>query len=159
MTQPASAKAWAIQLTQLLTHVRGPDRFPVDVESLALEYSRKCFPDPITLVQGAKLDGFEGALYRSKGVKAMWSIVYNDYLPVPGRIRFVLAHEFGHYLRHRQELDRFFCTQRDVTQWDPVDAARETDANQFASYLLMPLDDFRRQIAGADSISGANAGG
>lgn len=148
MTPPASAKAWAIQLTKMLAQVLGTDRFPVDVESLALDYSRQRFPDPITLVKGASLDGFEGALYRGKGAKAMWSIVYNASLPVPGRIRFVLAHEFGHYLRHRQELDQFFCTQRDVTQWDPKDAARETDANQFASYLLMPLDDFRRQIAG-----------
>lgn len=37
--------------------------------------------------------------------KAAWSIVYNDALPVRGRINFVLAHEFGHYLRHRYEID------------------------------------------------------
>jgi hypothetical protein len=100
------------------------------------------------MVKGERLDGFEGALYRSKGAKPMWSIVYNDSLSVPGRVNFVLAHEFGHYLRHRQELDEFFCSQRDVTQWDRQDAARENDANQFASYLLMPIDDFRKQVSG-----------
>lgn len=32
--------------------------------------------------------------------------------------------------------------------WDREDQARKMDANQFASYLLMPIDDFPRQIAG-----------
>ena len=148
MSQLASGKAWAIRLTQILNKVPGIERFPVDVKALAQDYSRQCFSDPITMVKGERLDGFEGALYRSKGPKPMWSIVYNDSLAVPGRINFVLAHEFGHYLRHRQELDEFFCSQRDVTQWDRDDAARESDANQFASYLLMPIDDFRKQVSG-----------
>ena len=148
MSQLASGKAWAIRLTQILNKVPGIERVPVDVKALAQDYSRQCFSDPITMVKGEKLDGFEGALYRSKGAKSMWSIVYNDSLSVPGRINFVLAHEFGHYLRHRQELDEFFCSQRDVTQWDREDAARESDANQFASYLLMPIDDFRKQVSG-----------
>jgi hypothetical protein len=60
----------------------------------------------------------------------------------------VLAHEFGHYLRHRHELEEFLCSQRDMIEWDREDQLRETDANQFASYLLMPIDDFRRQLAG-----------
>jgi hypothetical protein len=148
MSQLASGKAWAIRLTKILNTVPGIERFPVDVKALAQDYSHQCFSDPITMVKGERLDGFEGALYRSKGTKPMWSIVYNDSLSVPGRINFVLAHEFGHYLRHRQELDEFFCSQRDVTQWDREDAARECDANQFASYLLMPIDDFRKQVSG-----------
>lgn len=148
MNEPASGKAWANRLTQILNQVQGVDRFPVEVRTLAPEYSRQCFSDPITLVKGEKLNGFEGALFRSKGAKPMWSIVYNDSLPIPGRINFVLAHEFGHYLRHRRELDEFFCSQRDVLHWDREDAVRETDANQFASYLLMPIDDFRRQLSG-----------
>jgi hypothetical protein len=148
MSQLASGKAWANRLTQILNKVPGIERFPVDVKALAQDYSRQCFSDPVTMVKGERLDGFEGALCRSKGARPMWSIVYNDSLSVPGRINFVLAHEFGHYLRHRQELDEFFCSQREVTQWDREDAARESDANQFASYLLMPIDDFRKQILG-----------
>jgi Zn-dependent peptidase ImmA (M78 family) len=99
MSQLASGKAWAIRLTQILNKVPGIERFPVDVKALAQDYSRQCFSDPITMVKGERLDGFEGALYRSKGAKPMWSIVYNDSLSVPGRVNFVLAHEFGHYLR------------------------------------------------------------
>lgn len=148
MTEPPSGIAWAIRLTRMLDQVFDPERFPVDVARLALEYTQSCFADPITMVKGAKLDGFEGGLFRNRKAKAAWSIVYNDTLPVRGRVNFVLAHEFGHYLRHRHELDEFLCSQRDMIEWDREDQARETDANQFASYLLMPIDDFRRQIAG-----------
>ena len=66
------------------------------------------------MVKGGHLPGFEGGLFRNRKGKAAWSIVYNDALPVRGRINFVLAHEFGHYLRHRHELDEFLCSQRDM---------------------------------------------
>jgi hypothetical protein len=148
MKEPSSGKGWAIQLTRMLDQVLGPDRFPVDVAALALDYSRQCFSDPITMVKGEALQGFEGGLFRSRKGKPAWSIVYNDALPVRGRINFVLAHEFGHYLRHRHKLDEFLCSQRDMIEWDREDQAREADANQFASYLLMPIADFRRQLAG-----------
>lgn len=148
MTEPSSGIAWANRLARMLDRVFGLDRFPVDVTALALDYSRQCFGDPITMVKGAALDGFEGGLFRNRKGKAAWSIVYNDALLVRGRINFVLAHEFGHYLRHRHELDEFLCSQRDMIEWDREDQARETDANQFASYLLMPMADFRSQLAG-----------
>ena len=35
-----------------------------------------------------------------------------------------------------------------MIEWDREDHAREADANQFAAYLLMPIGDFRRQLAG-----------
>ncbi|MBK8174773.1 MAG: ImmA/IrrE family metallo-endopeptidase [Rhodospirillales bacterium] len=148
MTEPSSGRAWANRLTRMLDQVLGSERFPVDVTALALNYSRQCFADPITMVKGAALDGFEGGLFRKRTGKAEWSIVYNDALPVRGRINFVLAHELGHYLRHRHQLDEFLCSQRDMVDWDREDQARETDANQFASYLLMPIGDFRRQLSG-----------
>lgn len=148
MTEVRSGRAWAIRLTRMLDQVLGPDRFPVDVKSLALEYSHQYFSDPVTMVTGESLPGFEGGLFRNRKSRAQWSIVYNDALPVRGRINFVLGHEFGHYLRHRHELDEFRCSRRDMIEWDRRDAVRETDANEFASYLLMPIADFRRQIAG-----------
>jgi IrrE N-terminal-like domain len=148
MTEPSSGRAWANRLTRMLDQVLGPDRFPVDVTTLALDYSRQCFPDPITMVKGEALQGFEGGLFRNGKGKAEWGIVYNDALLVRGRINFVVAHELGHYLRHRHELDEFLCSQRDMIEWDREDRAREADANQFAAYLLMPIGDFRRQLAG-----------
>ena len=51
----------ANDLTVLLRTVLGEDRFPVDVEALALEISRN-HEDPITAIKGVEIDGFEGML-------------------------------------------------------------------------------------------------
>src|SRR5262245_5154712 len=68
----------------------------------------------------------------------------------PGRLRFTLAHEFGHLaLRHHNR--RFGDLSRDLTRfrdpeglaWDPGDPI-EVEANQFAAELLMPAAMFRR---------------
>jgi hypothetical protein len=100
----------------MLDQVLGPDHFPVDVTALALDYSRQCFSDPITMVKGEALQGFGGGLFRNRKGKAAWSILYNDALPVRRRINFVLAHEFGHYRLHRHDLDEFLCSQRDMIE-------------------------------------------
>ena len=56
-----------------------------------------------------------------------------------GRRRFTIAHEFGHYLMHRSLFPKGLeCNEEAVKL--------EAEADTFAAYLLMPLDDFRRQI-------------
>jgi Zn-dependent peptidase ImmA (M78 family) len=126
----------------------GAERFPVKVDELAKEYSSRCFPDaPITKIEGADLPGFEGML-APNSAKTKWRIVYNNQGCSPGRIRFTLAHEFGHYLLHRSQQQEFACSELDMHDWDSKERALESDADTFASYLLMPLDDFRRQVAG-----------
>jgi hypothetical protein len=101
VTAPPAPKAMANRLSHLLTQVRGPDRFPVAVAELAVEYSRQCFPgEPIAKVQGEDLEGFEGMLTRHpSGTK--WLLLYNSGSASEGRRRFTIAHEFGHYLLHR----------------------------------------------------------
>jgi hypothetical protein len=148
MSEPRTPAAWANRLSRLLAAALGDQRFPVDVERLALEYTREVFEDPITKVIPAELRGFEGALYRSPSGKARWCIVYNQAIESPGRIRFTLGHELGHYLLHRAEREAFECTPRDMARWREDDGRRELEANRFASYLLMPIDDFRRQVDG-----------
>lgn len=51
-----------------------------------------------------------------------------------GRLRFVIAHEIGHHRLHRSQptLD----TARELSTW--TDSSKETEANVFASELLMP---------------------
>ena len=62
-------------------------------------------------------------------------------------VKLGLAHEFGHYLLHRQDyIDGIRCTQQDMVRWDSAYAQIERQANEFAATLLMPFDDFRRQI-------------
>ena len=63
----------------------------------------------------------------------------------PGRRRFTVAHEFGHYLLHRRSRPSGFrCSEAAVDARDGIQIERE--ANDFASTLLMPLDDFRIQL-------------
>ena len=95
---------------------------------------------------GEPLDGFEGALFPSPSGKPRWLIAYNSALTSEGRIRYTQAHELGHYLLHRKPGQSIRCRARDMLIWDPAYERREAEANQFASYLLMPIDDYRRQV-------------
>lgn len=125
----------------------GEDRFPVDVRGLALEYSRQCFPEePIVSVEPLNIPGFEGLL-ACHSSKKKWKIGYNSSIKSPGRIRFTLAHELGHYLLHREGQRSFSCTQQDMHEWDEGDRKIESEADTFASFLLMPANDFRCQIS------------
>jgi hypothetical protein len=129
----------------------GLDPFPIKVASLAMEYSRQVFPnEPITLVDGVELSaGFDGMLMPNPHVRGEWGIVYNKAIRSPGRINFTLAHELGHYLLHRHiSPSGIQCGSREMLDWRSELGAIEAQANTFASYLLMPLDDFRQQIAG-----------
>jgi hypothetical protein len=56
--------------------------------------------------------------------------------------RFVVAHEIGHFLRHPDEDAYAACTRGDLTDYG---GGRETEANDFASELLMPTSLFRRR--------------
>jgi IrrE N-terminal-like domain len=148
MTAARSPQRWAIDLSLLLNTVLGKDRFPVNVPELAQEYSRQRYPDdPISLVRGEVLPGFDGALYRAPVGKKGWGIFFNRGLTSAGRINFTLAHELGHYLIHRVAYPNGFqCGDQDVVRWDSEYGQVEHQANVFAANLLMPLDDYRRQI-------------
>ena len=148
MTAAFGPQRWAVQLTTLLNAVYGPNHFPIDVEAIARDYSAQRFPgDAITLVKGDNLPGFDGALYRAPAGKTGWGIVYNNAISSPGRINFTLAHELGHYLLHRTQFPNGIrCGAQDIVRWDSEYGQIEHQANQFAAYLLMPFDDFRRQI-------------
>lgn len=156
---PTTPEAWANRLTLLLNAVhgaQGTSRFPIDVGSLAQDFSRQVFPDaPITMVAGAPLSkGVEGMLVQKDDGSGEWGILYNSSIRSRGRQNFTLAHEFGHYLLHRAELGSGRqCSGRDMGEWSngrqrTREEIVEAEANTFASYLLMPLDDFRRRIEG-----------
>lgn len=152
MTKPLSPQRWANDLTVVLRSAFGAERFPVDVKEIAMAYSAQRFPDdPVTLVRGANLPGFEGALAPSPPGKRGWGIFYNSAISSSGRMNFTLGHEFGHYLIHRLDYPKGFkCNTEDMASWDSKFGQLEHQANVFAATLLMPLDDFRGQIAGDD---------
>ena len=73
--------------------------------------------------------------------------IYNKAVNSPGRINFTLAHEFGHYLLHRQDYPKGIeCRQDDIVRWDSDYSKIEQQANEFAAALLMPLPDYCQQI-------------
>lgn len=146
--KPLSPQRWAYNLTHILNAAFGADHFPIHVSAIAKEFSHQRFPDdPITMVKGASLPGFEGALYRAPAGKTGWGILYNSDITSTGRKNFTLAHEFGHYLLHRLIYPNGIeCREQDIVRWDSEYAQIEHQANVFAATLLMPLDDFRRQI-------------
>lgn len=148
MTARPSPERWAINISLLLNQALGNQRFPVDVPFVAQEFSAQRFPnDRISHVLGDALPGFDGALVRAQEGQNGWGIIYNTDVGSPGRVNFTLAHEFGHYLLHREEHPNgFHCSQQDIVRWDSEYRLLEREANTFAAGLLMPLDDFRRQI-------------
>jgi hypothetical protein len=54
----------------VLNTVLGPEHFPIDVIQVARDYTAQRFPgDAITMVEGANLPGFDGALCRAPAGK------------------------------------------------------------------------------------------
>lgn len=151
---PSAPQSWAIHLSKMVKifhEAHGLDRFPIDVAAIAREYTKNVFPDaPITLVQGRHFSkNFEGALIPNPDKSGEWGIFYNSSISSIGRINFTLGHELGHYLLHRQlSGEAIYCDKSDMWKWDSDYGRMESEANQFSSYLLMPLDDFRRQTNG-----------
>lgn len=147
LTLSKSPERWAIEISVILKTVLQENRFPVDVRNVAKEISLKKFPDdPITMVKGNDLPGFEGALMPAPKGKIGWGIIYNSSSST-GRINFTIAHEFGHYLLHRKDYPKGFdCSADDMRNWDSKFGQLEHQANAFAANLLMPFDDFRKQI-------------
>ena len=151
MTIELSPARTANKLSRILETVfavHGGLRFPVNVTSLALETASIFrWNDPITEVKPVAIKGFQGALLPGDH-KQKWMLLYNETLESPGRIRFTQAHELGHYVLHRTLRDEFQCSDAaDMHNVAKDGKNLESQADLFTSYLLMPLDDFRKQLS------------
>lgn len=148
MSDPTTPVAWGIQLAKLwLASGQG---FPVNVEVLAIEVTKQRFCEPVGIVVPHGIDGIDGMLSKRKKHKD-WCISYDENVTVSGRINFTVAHELGHYLLHRNLRDTFQCGQTEMMDYDSLQSRRlEAQANTFASYLLMPRNDFDVQIKGQE---------
>lgn len=150
-----SPAAIANNISLMLNKVFGADRFskgPVDVENVALEVSRNIAPDGfIERIIPEDLDGCEGVLIPGETLPRKWAIMY-DRKQSAGRRAYTVAHEFGHFMLHRQLVDEdadfsggFYCSKDQIERG--VGRNIEKEADEFAANLLMPLDDFRRYIS------------
>lgn len=148
----------AARITRMLDQVFGADRFdrkPVDVTTLAIEYSRQVAPDsPIHEVVECDLPGCVGALVYSEVKPRQWAIMYHQEQS-SGRRAFTIGHEFGHYVLHRALIEQedgfeggIYCDEESIVRRGG--SGREKEADQFAAALLMPFHDFRRQLPAKD---------
>jgi hypothetical protein len=155
LANPSQPLKEANRLTMLLDLRFGKDRFdrqPVDLAWLAREYSRQIAPEsPIHDVEERDIPGCMGALVYSDTVPRQWGIYY-QMGQSPGRRAFTIGHELGHYILHREliETDSRFqggitCDEQSVLQRDGQGIEKEADS--FAAAFLMPLHDFRKQLA------------
>ncbi|WP_454766114.1 ImmA/IrrE family metallo-endopeptidase [Cupriavidus campinensis] len=132
-----------MKLVQLWRHIHG-STYPIRAGDLAVEWSRQVSPDrPIGEVLAQDLPGFEGGLFWLP-TKKEWVILHAVHEDAPGRANFTIGHEFGHYVLHRSLEDAFRCSQSATLGLEAKKIEREADL--FASYLLMPNDDFREQV-------------
>jgi Zn-dependent peptidase ImmA (M78 family) len=148
---PTTPAAWAIKLSQLLQHIQtstGESMYPIKVQEIACDISKHFFPsEPLVRVCGDTFSTeFDGMMTKGNG---QWGIVYNDAITSRGRINFTLAHEFGHYLLHRADLESGIqCGRNEMMKWDASQRNIEAEANEFASHLLMPINIFREKVDG-----------
>lgn len=144
----------AFRITKMLDTVLGEDRFdksPIQIEELALQYSAQTAPEtPIHEVTEKNIPGCMGALVYGDNRPRQWSILYH-HDQTPGRRAYTIAHEFGHYILHRDLIDRdeaydsgVFCNENSILRRSG--SGIEQEADEFAANLLMPLNDFRKQI-------------
>ena len=149
---PNTPAAWAIKLSKLLQHIQtstGENMYPIKVQDIACDVSKHFFPkNPIAHISGESFSSqFDGMMRPLQN--GQWGIIYNNTIRSRGRINFTLAHEFGHYLLHREALaNGIQCGRDDMMGWEAAYGQMEAEANEFASYLLMPRNLFENQIKG-----------
>ncbi|MFD1122489.1 ImmA/IrrE family metallo-endopeptidase [Methylophilus flavus] len=142
---PNKAAIKLIKVIDQFSAIHALDRFPTDIPAIALETANIFgWDDPITIVKGVDIKKFDGALMPDEDRKK-WLLLYNQSLDSLGRIRFTQAHELGHYILHRTLRDNFQCGDSNVLSWPGDEENIETQADEFASSLLMPINDFREQ--------------
>lgn len=100
------------------------------------------------LTRVAPLTGAEAHLLR-KGNRGV--IRVSDRIAEPGRRRFAIGHELGHWELHAMQVPAWLCTSDDIHAYRGTD--REIEANAFAAELLMPGSLLRPRLRRGISLS------
>jgi len=87
-------------------------------------------------IREVTVQGFEGALVRVPNRLRGIIAVRRDFRE-PGRKRFTIAHEIGHFVLPGHGTAQPICTSSDV-EWIQEASKQELAANRFAAELLMP---------------------
>ena len=108
---------------------------PVNCYLIAEEFKIQVIESPLEMK-------FVGGLFLKDGQRV---IIINSNINSDGRKNFTLAHELGHYFIHTEQTN-LRCTLDDLSDSSPHSKTIEQEANAFASTLLIPAGDLRKQI-------------
>jgi IrrE N-terminal-like domain len=120
----------------------GPNTYPLDLDALIDGVVLSAKSGSTLEVKRERFDSFEGCLVRTTGTNK-WSILLNDRTENKRRQRFTFAHELGHYMCHTHLQDRF---EDSTTSLNDFKSSIESEANLFASWLLMPANVLRQEF-------------
>lgn len=115
------------------------------IRDFRIESPDEIFLDEIACLKGvsvqeAVLRNYDGRLVR-RGRKGI--ITVDSSIKEPGRRRFVVAHELGHFELEKEKERVFNCTTDDFMLWHYGQKALERNANLFAAELLLPASLFQ----------------
>lgn len=115
-----------------------------------LQYLKEICMERGVFVREEHIDGAEARLTFSEPggeLKAIIAVKPNDTYET--RTRFSIAHELGHFEIHNDIASTISCNDRALNEWFGKKAhqQRETDANEFASELLMPEKFIKSEFA------------
>jgi hypothetical protein len=97
-------------------------------------------------IQTCKIEGAEGRImFNGDGADAIISI--SDAINLETKKRFVLAHELGHLIMHRQQKRILTDTDLTLSEYSAKEVI-EIEANSFASEFLMPENEFKKMCTG-----------
>lgn len=137
-------KKEAIRLTNLWQQ-HGPNTYPMDLGALVNgAILTSSFSDQL-VIDRRRFDSFEGSLVRTNGTRK-WTMLLNARVSNGRRQRFTFAHELGHFMCHRDLRDKFEDSEETLNDFhDEI----ESEANVFASWLLMPANLLRDEFQSA----------
>lgn len=96
------------------------------------------------VVMDGRLDSALARLVRSGNIGI---VRVSDQIREPGRRRFAIAHEIGHWQLHRKQSHLLACTDEDMLARYGA-SPLEAEASAFAGALLMPKDRFIERVNG-----------
>ena len=131
----------AIRLTRLWQD-HGPNEYPIDLDELIEGAINTSGFDGQLRTRTEDLESIEGCLVRTSGTQN-WTILLNRKIENSRRRRFTQAHELGHFMCHRNLKDHFEDSDETLNDFNDV---LETEANIFASWLLMPANIMRAEF-------------
>lgn len=113
--------------------INDPTEFPLDL--IVFGRGATLIEKPLQNSEGRIVFGTESAI-----------ITINSDIPYEGKKRFTIAHELGHFEMHRNVI--VVHNDTDATLEFFKNGNQETEANEFASELLMPEHLFKKECEG-----------